>query len=416
MNPDIAARRAPAGPAVRRVTAALAALAVLAILQALPAAADPQGLSVAAEAERQDVAQAPPGQSTICDLTAPGRIVAVGDVHGAFDRYTTILRAAGLIDGRRRWTGGTATFVQLGDVLDRGADSRRVLDLIKQLEGEAEKAGGRVVLLLGNHEVMRMGGDLRDVSRGEYDAFRSPDAADLRERLFQHLATQHEANAKAKGEKFDSREFRKTFLASTPLGSVEMQIAFSESGEYGRWLRQHGIMARINGTVFVHGGVTPAVAARGCAAINDAARTEIATLRLGSPGLDKALLWSSDGPLWYRGLAGVEPAATEADVTAALTALGATRIVVGHTVSPTGRVRALHGGRVIAVDTGMLAGEHYPGGAAAALEMHAGALTAIYENRREDVGKSAVAVTTAPSPPVAPTVPRQAFRTPLNRP
>ena len=76
-----------------------------------------------------------------CDIRTSERIVAVGDVHGAYDRFVDILRAAGLVDGRARWSGGRAILVQTGDVLDRGGDSRRVLDLLRRLERDAAARG-----------------------------------------------------------------------------------------------------------------------------------------------------------------------------------------------------------------------------------------------------------------------------------
>src|SRR5687767_8705865 len=76
-----------------------------------------------------------------CGIETTERIVAVGDVHGAYDRFVAVLRQAGLIDARQRWSGGRAILVQTGDVLDRGPDSRRVLDLLRRLEGEAVRAG-----------------------------------------------------------------------------------------------------------------------------------------------------------------------------------------------------------------------------------------------------------------------------------
>lgn len=317
-----------------------------------------------------------------CNLTAPGRVVAVGDVHGAFDQFTAILREAALIDGRRRWTGGNATLVQVGDLLDRGGDSRQVLDLMRQLESDAPRAGGQVRLLLGNHEVMRMAGDWRYVSKGEYDAFRSADSVDLRERLYEQALTENSARARDKGEHFDAGEFRKTFLEKTPLGAVEMQMAFSDSGDYGRWLRQHDIMARINGTIFVHAGPNRAFAARGCAGLNADARADVKTLDLADPDIRKKLLWSPDGPLWYRGFAGVEPAATADDVTAVLAALGGSRMVIGHSAN-SGRIRSLYDGRILSIDSGMLGGESFPGGMPSALEIQNGTFTAIYKGKRE---------------------------------
>src|SRR5262245_38273962 len=91
-----------------------------------------------------------------CEVTGVERIVAVGDVHGAYDRFTEILRVAGIVDAGQHWTGARAHLVQLGDVVDRGPDSRKVLDFLKSLEKEAAAAGGRVHALIGNHEVMRM--------------------------------------------------------------------------------------------------------------------------------------------------------------------------------------------------------------------------------------------------------------------
>ena len=101
------------------------------------------------------------------------RIVAVGDVHGDFAQFTTVLRQAGVIDAKNRWAGGQTHLVQAGDVPDRGPDSRQVMDLLMELTPQAEKAGGQVHALIGNHEAMRALGDLRYVSPGEYEAFRT---------------------------------------------------------------------------------------------------------------------------------------------------------------------------------------------------------------------------------------------------
>src|SRR5262245_1211749 len=69
------------------------------------------------------------------------RVVAVGDVHGGFDQFVKILRDAGVIDQKNQWVGGATHLVQTGDVLDRGPDSRKVLDLLMDLEKDAPKKG-----------------------------------------------------------------------------------------------------------------------------------------------------------------------------------------------------------------------------------------------------------------------------------
>ncbi|HVS31392.1 MAG TPA: metallophosphoesterase, partial [Thermoanaerobaculia bacterium] len=69
-----------------------------------------------------------------CASVGPQRIVAVGDIHGEYDGFVSILRQAGLLDEKLRWTGAGTTFVQTGDYLDRGAEARKVMDLLMKLE------------------------------------------------------------------------------------------------------------------------------------------------------------------------------------------------------------------------------------------------------------------------------------------
>ena len=95
---------------------------------------------------------------------SPEFVVAIGDVHGDFDDFVAILQHTGLIDKQNHWTGSKSTLVQVGDLLDRGPEPRAVMDLLMALEKEASKNGGRVVSLLGNHEMMNIMGDLRYVT------------------------------------------------------------------------------------------------------------------------------------------------------------------------------------------------------------------------------------------------------------
>jgi hypothetical protein len=317
-----------------------------------------------------------------CDITTPERVVAIGDIHGAFDSFVTILREAGLVGGNRRWTGGKAVLVQTGDVLDRGPDSRRVLDLLRNLEREAARAGGQVHALVGNHEVMRLIGDLRYVSAKEYSAFQTPDSGSLRDALYTSASTSLKEQARKTGEQFDEGAYRKQFYADTPLGLVEMHRAFSPKGEYGAWLRTKRAFVKINGVLYVHGGFSPAVAAMGCAALAARTRTELQAATLDATTAVE-LLSREDGPLWYRGL--VDGTATDADVTAMLASLGAKAIVVGHSVTRDMTIQSLFGGRVIAIDTGMLGGTFYPGGVPSALEIAGETRTSIYIGKREPI-------------------------------
>jgi hypothetical protein len=338
-----------------------------------------------------------PAPLSVCGIQTSERIVAIGDIHGAYDPFVAILREAGLIDGSQRWTGGRAILVQTGDVVDRGPDSRKALDLLRRLEDEAARAGGRVYTLLGNHELMWMTGDARYISEGEYASFRSPDAERLREQYYQNVLTARRAQAEAAAEEFDEAAFRKQFMERTPLGLVELLLSFTSNGQYGEWIRSRPALVVINGTAFMHGGASPAVAPLGCQAINQQARAELQPGALDGKAPADTLLVNTDGPLWYRGLVfsepSGEPAVTADQVTAILDGIGADRIVVGHTPAPEYRIRQRFDGRVVQIDTGMLDDTFYPGGVVSALEIAGDRLTAIYLGRREPIGAATPALT-----------------------
>jgi len=317
--------------------------------------------------------------------------VAVGDVHGAYEGFLSVLRLAGLADERGHWAGGKAHLVQTGDVLDRGKDAPKVLDLLMRLEGEARKAGGRVHALLGNHEVMNVLGDLRYVNPEEYVAFRTTDSMERRTRFLRTLVEHERERARAAGGKFDEEAYRAKMSDEIPLGYLERREAFSADGRYGRWLRQRPVMVKVNGVVFVHGGLTPEVAALGCEKVTETVRREI-TRDVDDTRKEplKSLAAGEAGPLWYRGYWKTDEAALRPAVERVLQLLDARAIVVGHTVTGSGQVQSRFGGRVVGIDLGM--GEIY-GSNLGALEVGPdGSLTALYPEKREEIHRPAAAM------------------------
>ena len=99
------------------------------------------------------------------------RIVAIADIHGAYVAMVETLQNADILGEDLAWAGGTSHLVIVGDILDRGPRSRDAMELLMRLEAEAEAAGGRVHVVIGNHESMLLTGDLRYVSAAEYAAF-----------------------------------------------------------------------------------------------------------------------------------------------------------------------------------------------------------------------------------------------------
>lgn len=299
-------------------------------------------------------------------LIAPAfaaRLVAVGDLHGDYEAYRAILSDAGLIDARGRWKGGDAILVQTGDIPDRGPGTRKIIEHLMKLEKAAAKKGGAVVALIGNHEAMNMTGDLRYVTPEEFAAFRTGKSKRLRDRYFRDNVEALAARYGVEPDRVD--EVKARFEAETPLGWLEHRLAWRRDGAIGKWVASHAAVTKIGDTVFAHGGVSAAWSAKSIDAINAEAR---AALRGEGPA---GILEDETGPLWYRGNVEETPEAA-AEAASVLAALGARRLVIGHTPSVAG-IRALHGARVIMIDTGASAAY---GGVRSWLEITDDAITA----------------------------------------
>jgi hypothetical protein len=304
-------------------------------------------------------------RATPCEFDKVERIVAVGDVHGAYDRLLEILRAAEVIDDRSQWAGGRTHLVQIGDVLDRGANSRQALEFLRRLGRDAERAGGRVHQLIGNHEVMRLMGQFQYVVPGEYDAFTTSASVGTRKLVLEKLPP--EERAKVEEE--------------TPLGMIEMIRAFGPTADLGSYVRTLNAVERINGIVFLHGGISSSVAAMSCTEINDTIRREIGPdLEKTKAALTQSLSTREDGPLWYRGLAN-DPETTAPEVAKMLEAQRARAIVVGHSAYP-GPIRVRFDKTVFLIDTGMQP-SYVPTGRASALEIKGDVFTAIYRDSKQ---------------------------------
>jgi hypothetical protein len=339
------------------------------------------------------------------------RVVAMSDPHGDHAAMLRTLGNAGIVDTDGNWAGDDAYLVITGDLLDRGPDSRAIMDLVMRLESQATASGGKVLLTLGNHEVMNLVGDLRYVSAGEYAAFAGEESAEDRERWFQALLSRRRVQTLGM---INEAELRAEFDRDRPPGFYAHRRAFSSQGTYGRWLLEKPLMVVVNDTAFVHGGMPPLVAEQSLDELNDQLRADIkqyvvametlfaaalvdpavnfydqadvaeglaagvASDASTDPAVRKAVeavvalhdspVHGPDSPLWYRGTVGCSVLA-EGDVLAAsLAAVGASRVVIGHTPTVTRGVLERFDGRVIEIDTGMFNAAYRGSGFALILE------------------------------------------------
>jgi len=254
--------------------------------------------------------------SAVLAKAAAERIVAVGDLHGDLQVARRVLRLAGALDASDHWAGGKLTVVQTGDTLDRGDEDRAVIDLLERLRSEAAQAGGKLIVLSGNHEIMNVAGDLRYVSPTSAAAFEQGRAA-----------------------------------------------AFAPAGTYARVLADWPVIAQVGRTVFVHGGVLHEHVRYGIDAIN---RETSAWMRGEAPA--PAVIMREDAPVWTRLYSAEPDAAACAQLRQVLAALGADRMVVGHTPQSHG-ISAACGSQVWRIDTGL---SHFYGGPLQLLEIESG--------------------------------------------
>ena len=336
--------------------------------------------------------------------------IGLGDVHGNFDGLCDILKRAGLINDARHWTGGQTTLVQTGDLVDRGARERDVLDLMMLLESEAPESGGQVEILLGNHEVMNIMGDLRYVTPQIFATFATADSEALRKASYEQYVKWLKSNADLLSETKDPlfAVTQQEWMDQHPAGFFEQRTAFSRTGVYGKWIREHHAVAKFDSILFLHGGIAPEQSKLSVEQINTRIRSEIrqwddalqylldrklvlpfftlqettavvkavfslsTKTRKMAPEEQKQKLapfltlsdWlcvSQAGPLWYRGYDqwSDEEGAPQAE--ALLKAYGAVAIVVGHTVQKTLSIRSRFGGKVFLIDTGMVASASHAG-------------------------------------------------------
>ena len=378
------------------------------------------------------VSPAAPATTLIADqAAATRRIVAVGDIHGAYDELVSVLQVADIIDDGLKWSGGDSILVQTGDFMDGGAKMRQVMDLLMRLQEEAPGVGGEVVVLLGNHEVMNLIGEFRDATVAQMAGFSDNETDDVLDSAWDELQRVIEATSTGRMSSRRRRELRNSWQENTSAERVAYIRAIGPNGLYGAWLRTLPLSTTIDGIVFMHAGIAPEHASRGLEVLNqrvadelaavDAYREALVEARLltsfgelreilrgaaqqteglewldrAKPGLPELLsaggnsredkrTWyealfriqqwyvlAERGPLWFSGFEALSDPDNATVLKALLGVLQARAIVVGHTPVADG-IDSRFGGRLFMIDTGMLNGRP------AALEISGAGAVALY--------------------------------------
>ena len=272
-------------------------------------------------------------QEQQCEWKDVQRIVAVGDVHGDYEQFVKCLADARVIDKANKWIAGKTHLIQTGDILDRGPDSKKALDLVMSLEQQAKEAGGCVHALIGNHEAMILAGDYRYIFEGEVE----------------------------------------------PYGGKEAFVeAMGPRGKYGKWIRGNLTAIKINDVLFVHGGLSPKYGTMSLGEINAKVWES-----LGAPSAFGAAA-EDDGPLWYRGLADTNESTLKRILEPVFRKHGARHIVIGHTMTASGHgIQASADQAVIMLDVGM--SRTYREGPAICLLIEDGKFYSVHGDERKEL-------------------------------
>lgn len=268
------------------------------------------------------------------------KIIAIGDIHGDFDNFVMILKRAKVVDDKLNWIAGKTHLVQTGDILDRGDNAKDVFDLIKRLEIEAEEAGGKVHMLLGNHEEMNI----------TATAFRQPTYVtpkQFQSFLPDDFRTKKEAEFRKQLQKISNAEsnsdptFTETFLDTkwrklSEDKNIQRLYVNTFNENYGKWLIEHNAVIKINDTIFAHGGISERYSSWPLLKINETLRKELDVYRLAikrgiDPRIRREILYMPDSPLWDRDLALKDETIYQKTVDKILENLEATNMVIAHT-------------------------------------------------------------------------------------
>ena len=250
------------------------------------------------------------------------RVIAVGDIHGDYQKLEEVLRHAKLIDSDNNWIATNTALVQTGDLIDRGGDIKKILDLLFSIREQAKKKNSEVILLFGNHEIMNFRGDYGFVSSADVQSFGS-------------------------------------------LSQREQD--FSATGKYGKIMRKEmKATTALNDSVFIHAGLLPEYAKDGIDTINAKVQDLLVNAPSfeelyeigkngGKPELYSCPYLSEKGPLFNRDLVQMEDSKLCPQVEETLRLTNTKRMIVGHNPQDYGEIRTRCNGKIIFIDLGMSA-------------------------------------------------------------
>lgn len=253
----------------------------------------------------------------------------MSDPHGKLDLVVKLLQTNGVIDNQLRWSFGDNQLVIIGDVFDRGEDVPQIFWLLYKLEAEAATHGGRVTMLLGNHEPMVLAGDMR---------YSMPKYHELAKKL-----------------------------------GISYRHLFGKNTELGRWIGSLNAIQVIGRNLYVHAGISKEFYDRDLSipTVNNAI-SEVLFMKSKARKKHSELskfLYGNRGPIWYRGMVIKKkkwsPLPSDS-LDMILNRYNVDRIYVGHTIFKD--IKRFYQGRVIAINVDNLKNYNHKRGRAVLID------------------------------------------------
>jgi len=181
-------------------------------------------------------------------IPAVERIIAIGDIHGDYELCIKLLKIGKVINDNLEWIGGSTVVVQVGDQVDRCRPFNnmtcnmkettledensdiKILKLFTKLDSEAQKnvPPGKVISLLGNHELLNVQGYMNYVSYEGLNKFTLEDSDSSEKQVI-----------KSRQEYFKPGNKIAKFLACSRLGSIIIgSNLFVHAGLVDHFVRQ----------------------------------------------------------------------------------------------------------------------------------------------------------------------------------
>lgn len=294
-------------------------------------------------------------------FSQPSRLIAIGDLHGDLPKAKVALRLAGLIGPDDRWSGGSATVVQVGDIFDRGGDEIKLLYFFEKLKREAAKAGGLVITLNGNHEIMNVDGDFRFVAPQGLKEFENWGLWQCVGNDMKKMCDGIDGNVVFK-DLFDGVPDEFPRIKPEILNGVRARVAALRPNGIiaNRFLSKNQTVVVVGDSVFAHGGLLQKHVFYGLERVNEDVRDWIRGVK---EKVANQLVRGRNSIVWLRSFS--HELAKDCDCSMLEHVLetipGVKRMIMGHTIQE-GGINAICGNRAIRVDVGMskLCGDKFP--------------------------------------------------------